>query len=79
MATSHTWADSYNATLTDSARYGYRQAAAEGHARLPYLSHGARFERMVTRYNVARREGRMRAAAAIKRAANRIVDEMPIC
>lgn len=45
---------------------------------LAYLSHGARFERMIERYRAARAEGRMQAAAAIKRAANRIVDEMPI-
>jgi hypothetical protein len=44
---------------------------------LAYLSHGARFERMVERYRAARAEGRFQAAAAIKRAANRIVDEMP--
>jgi len=43
---------------------------------LAYLSHGARFERMAERYAIAKREGRERAAAAIKRAANRIVDEM---
>jgi hypothetical protein len=45
---------------------------------LAYLSHGARFERMIQRYTTARAEGRMQAAAAIKRAARRIVDEMPI-
>jgi hypothetical protein len=44
---------------------------------LAYLSHGARFERMIQRYQVARAEGRTQAAAAIKRAASRIVDEMP--
>lgn len=70
------YGDRLNATLTDSARYGYRAAAAEGNARLPYLSHAARFDRMSSRYAVARREGRLQAAAAIKRAANRIVDEM---
>jgi hypothetical protein len=77
MATSYQWADTYNATLADSTRYRYEQASAEGRARRPYLSHGARFERMIVRYTTARREGRMRAAAAIKRAAQRIVDEMP--
>lgn len=45
---------------------------------LAYLSHGARFERMIERYTRARAEGRLNAAAAIKRAARRIVDEMPI-
>lgn len=68
----------YNAHLSDETNYRYRQAQAEGAARLPYLSHGARFLRMMTRYEVARREGRKQAAAAIKRAAQRIVDEMPI-
>ena len=72
------YSDRLNAQLADEARYIYRQASAEGAARLPYLSHGARFDRMVSRYAVAKREGRVRAAAAIKRAANRIVDEMPI-
>lgn len=45
---------------------------------LAYLSHSARFERMIERYTKARAEGRFQAAAAIKRAARRIVDEMPI-
>lgn len=45
---------------------------------LVYLSHGARFERMIQRYQVARADGRIQAAAAIKRAARRIIDEMPI-
>ena len=45
---------------------------------LVYLSHGARFDRMIDRYAKARAEGRMQAAAAIKRAARRLVDEMPI-
>lgn len=70
------YGDRLNATLTDQARYGYRQAAAEGAIRLPYLSHGARFDRMVSRLQRAKRDGRMRAAAAIARAARRIVDEM---
>ena len=72
------WHDAYNARLADEARYGYRQASAEGRARLPYLSHGARFDRMITRLECAKRDGRMRAAAAIARAARRLVEEMPI-
>ena len=70
------YGDRLNQRLADEARYGYRQASAEGAARLSYLDHGARFDRMISRYARARREGRMNAAAAIKRAATRIVDEM---
>lgn len=55
-----------------------RHNAAYAARPLAYLSHGARFERMVARYQVARAEGRVQAAAAIKRAARRIVDEMPL-
>lgn len=55
-----------------------RHTASYAARPLAYLSHGARFERMAERYAKARAEGRMQAAAAIKRAANRIVDEMPI-
>lgn len=62
--------DELLATQRFSASYAARPLA--------YLSHGARFERMVGRYEQARREGRFQAAAAIKRAARRIVDEMPI-
>lgn len=58
----------------EAQRFNARYAARP----LAYLDHGARFERMVSRYEVARREGRTQAAAAIKRAARRIVDEMPI-
>lgn len=72
------YGDTLNRRLADEARYTYRQASAEGNARLLYLDHGARFDRMISRYQVAKREGRYQAAAAIKRAATRIVDEMPI-
>jgi hypothetical protein len=45
---------------------------------LAYLSHGARFERMVERLVAAKKDGRMQAAAAIAKMARRIVSEMPV-
>jgi len=71
------YSDRLNQRLSDEARARYIQAQAEGRARLPYLSHGARFDRMCIRLERAKHDGRMRAAAAIARAARRIVDEMP--
>ena len=41
------YGDRLNQRLADEARYGYRQASAEGAARLSYLDHGARFDRMI--------------------------------
>lgn len=70
--------------MKDLARITLRQLEAQrfnaSYAARPlaYLSHGARFERMIERYTKARAEGRLNAAAAIKRAAQRIVDEMPL-
>jgi len=62
----------------DAQLEAQRFQASQAIRPLAYLSHGARFERMVSRYEIARHEGRLNAAAAIKRAARRIVDEMPI-
>lgn len=62
----------------DAQMESQRSAASYAARPLAYLSHGARFERMVERYTAARADGRFQAAAAIKRAARRIVDEMPI-
>lgn len=66
------------ADITLNKLAAQRWACDQAGRPLAYLSHGARFERMVGRYEVARAEGRFQAAAAIKRAARRIVDEMPI-
>ena len=66
------------ANITLNQLEAQRFACDQATRPLAYLSHGARFERMIVRYDIARAEGRMQAAAAIKRAARRIIDEMPV-
>ncbi len=57
-------------------RYSYSQAAREGAVRRGEikLDVNARLLRLSSRYMTARREGRMQAAAAIKRMAERIAN-----
>lgn len=66
------------ADITLNQLEAQRFAASYAARPMAYLSHGARFERMIARYTTARAEGRFQAAAAIKRAARRIIDEMPV-
>lgn len=74
MATS--FSTSYNAELADDANARYRQAAAEGAAKSHYLTPAARILRLSSRYMMHRAAGRVQAAAAVKRMANRIVEGM---
>lgn len=62
----------------DAQLSSQRHQASQAGRPLAYLSHGARFERMVERLITAKQDGRMQAAAAIARMARRIVSEMPV-
>jgi hypothetical protein len=54
----------------------YQQAAAEGFAKSHKLTASERLDRLAVRYRIAREAGRMQAAAAIKRSAQRIAKEL---
>ena len=66
----------YNDKLSYDARAGYRQAQAEGDAAAGRLGPQAQLLALSERYAELRRAGRMEEAAAIKRQAIAIVDEV---
>lgn len=68
------YSTSYNDRLADETNHRWRTAHAEAHARTPYLTPAERILRLSSRYMMHRAAGRVQAAQAVKRMAQRIID-----